>query len=121
MRSDGNRARVDWLLAGARLLVACWLAWGALVFLRHGRGAFAHLGRPDSARVAIALAEIVGAALFLFGRTALAGGLALSLLLAFVAGLHFAAGGEARMLPVFLFAVLALTAATRAQRAGERT
>jgi hypothetical protein len=120
MRSEGNRTRLGWLLAGSRLLVASWLAWGALVFLRHGRGAFAHLGRPDAARVGIALVELVGAALFLFARTAIAGGLVLSLLLAWVAGLHFAAGWEARMLYVFLFAVLALTAATRTQTAGER-
>jgi hypothetical protein len=120
MRSEGNRARLGWLLAGARLLAAFWLAWGALVFLRHGRGVFAHLGRPDAARVAMALVELGGAALFLFARTTLAGGLVLSLLLAWVAGLHFAAGWEARTLYVFLFAVLALTAATRAQTAGER-
>ena len=120
MRSDGNRARLDWLLTGARLLMASWLAWSALAFLRHGRGVFAHLGRPDAARVTIVLVELAGAALFLFARTALAGGLVLSLLLAWVAGLHFAAGWQARTLYVFLFAVLVLTAATRAKRAGER-
>lgn len=107
------------MLAAARLLVALWLGWGALVFLRHGRAVFAHLGRPDAARVGICLAELSGAALFLFARTATAGGLVLSLLLAWVAGLHFAAGWEARMLYVLLFVVLALTTVTRARTAGE--
>lgn len=120
MHSDRNRARLAWLLAGARLLVAFWLAKGALVFLLHGREVFALLGRPDAARVAIVIVEIAGAALFLFARTAWAGGLVLSLLLAWVAGLHFAAGWEGRMLYLFLFAVLALTMATRTRAAGER-
>jgi len=120
MRRDGHRARLDWLLVGARLLLAFWLAKGAIVFLLHGREVFAHLGRPDAARVAVALVELAGAALFLFARTAVAGGLVLSLLLAWVAGLHFAAGWEGRMLYLFLFAVLALTVAARTRTAGER-
>lgn len=119
MPRDGHRARREWLLAAARLLVAFWLGWGALVFLRHGGGVFAHLGRPDAARVGICLAELAGAGLFLFARTATAGGLVLALLLAWVAGLHFAAGWEARMLYVLLFVVLALTAVTRTRATGE--
>jgi hypothetical protein len=49
-----------------------------------------------------------------WARTAVAGGLVLSLLLAWVAGFHFAVGWGSRMLLLFLAAVLALTAGTRA-------
>jgi hypothetical protein len=111
--SSGPRGRRALLIA-ARAAGAAWLGTGAFGFLLHGRAAFAHLGRPDEARIAIACVELVGAALFLFTRTALAAGLVLSLLLAWVAGFHFAVGWGSRMLYVYLAAVLALTAATGA-------
>jgi hypothetical protein len=111
--SDGLRGRRV-LLAAARAAAAAWLGTGALGFLLHGRAAFARLGRPDDARIAIACVELVGAALFLFTRTAPAAGLVLSLLLAWVAGFHFAVGWGSRSLYLYLAVVLALTAATRA-------
>jgi len=101
------------LLTAARAAVAAWLVTGGLGFLLHGRAAFAHLGRPDAARIAISCLELAGAAFFFWTRTALAAGLVLSLLLAWVAGFHFAVGWGSRTLYVYLIAVLALTAATK--------
>jgi hypothetical protein len=98
------------VLLAARALVALLLAKGALAFLLHGRGVFAHLGRPDGVRIAIGCIELLGAALFIWKRTAVAGGVVLSLLLAWVAGFHYAVGWGSMLLFLFLAAVFALTA-----------
>jgi hypothetical protein len=100
------------LLTAARVLVAILLGKGALAFLLYGRSVFAHLGRPDEVRVAIVGIELLGAALFLWKRTAVAGGVVLSLLLAWVAGFHYAVGWGSTWLFVFLAAVFALTLLT---------
>jgi hypothetical protein len=107
------------VLTAARAAVAVWLGRGAFVFLLHGRAVFEHLGRPDGARITIVCAELAGAILFLFTRTAIAGGLVLSVVLAWAAGFHFAVGEASRMLYVFLFGVLALAGGTRALAAQE--
>ena len=100
------------VLLAARALVAFLLAKGAFAFLLHGRAIFAHLGRPDEVRIAIVSIELLGAALFLWKRTAFAGGVVLSLLLTWVAGFHYAVGWGSTLLFVFLAAVFALTALT---------
>jgi hypothetical protein len=105
------------LLTAARILVAILLAKGALAFLMHGRALFAHLGRPDEIRIAVGWIELVGAALLPWKRTALAGGVVLSLLLAWVAGFHYGAGWGSGLLLVFLAAVIALTLWTINRRA----
>jgi len=66
----------------------------------------------DEVRIAIVSIELLGAALFLWKRTAFAGGVVLSLLLAWVAGFHYAVGWGSTLLFVFLAAVFALTALT---------
>lgn len=114
--SRSKRARA----LGILLTVLRWglgvaLATGALSFLLHGRGVFARLGRPDGVRIALACGELAGAALFLFRRTALAGGVVLLIVLAWAAGFHFAVGMAARGLWLNLAAVLALSAAGRAE------
>ena len=103
------------LLTLARLCLGAALGVAALSFLLHGRGAFARFGRPDEARIALASGELAGAALFLFRRTALAGGLVLLIVLAWAAGFHFALGQAARNLWLGLAAVIALSAATRVE------
>jgi hypothetical protein len=113
-RPPARRARtLAGVVAAARALLAILLAKGALSFLLHGQAVFAHLGRPDEARIAIAVIELLGALLFLWRRTALAGGVVLSLLLAWVAGFHFGVGWDSSMLLLFLAAVLGLIALTR--------
>jgi hypothetical protein len=91
------------------------------VLLLHGRAAFARLGRPDEARIALACGEIAGVVLFLFRRTALAGGLALVIVLAWAAGFHFALGQSAGRLWLYLAAVLVLAAATQTLAARQTT
>jgi hypothetical protein len=104
--------------------MALLLGGGGLLFLLHGRGHFARLGLPDDGRVGLAVAEIVGAALFAFRRTAPFGAIALLLVLAWAAGLHFAIREPAGSLYLYMgvVAVLAhaedLAAATRRERAG---
>jgi len=115
----GGKLSATWLLTAARAVVAVWLGRGALVFLMHGRAVFESLGRPDGVRIAIVCVELAGAILFLFTRTAIAGGVVLAILLAWVAGFHFAVGEASRMLFVFLSAVLALSGATRTLLARE--
>jgi len=110
---SGSLRRRRILLIAARAVVAVWLGMGALGFLLHGRATFARLGRPDEARIVIGCVELAGAAFFLFTRTALSAGLLLSLLLAWVAGFHFAVGWGSWILYLYLIAVLGLTAATR--------
>ena len=113
--SRSKRARA----LGILLTVLRWglgvaLAAGAFSFLLQGRGVFERLGRLDGARIALACGELAGAALFLFRRTALAGGVVLLIVLAWAAGFHFAVGMAVRGLWLNLAAVLALSAATRA-------
>ena len=98
-------------MAVGRWLLAIALAFGALTFLVHGRGTFARFGRPDGARIALASAEFVGAALFLFQRTSAAGAIVLLVVLAWAAGFHFALGLGAANLWLYLVAVLVLRVA----------
>src|SRR5215472_3083253 len=114
--TDESRLRRG-LLTAARVLVAIVLAKGAFAFLMHGRAAVAHLGRPDEVRIAVGWIELVGAALLPWKRTAVAGGVVLSLLLAWVAGFHYGAGWRSGLLFVFLAAVIALTLLTIRRRA----
>ncbi len=111
--SKGSRT-LALLATAARWLLAAALAFGALSFLVHGRGVFARYGRPDAARIELACAEFFGAVLFVFRRTALAGGLVLLIVLAWAAGFHSALGLGTANLWLYLAAVLALSAATRA-------
>ena len=77
-------------VAAGRIAMALLLGGGGLLFLLHGRGHFAKLGLPDGGRVGLAVAEIAGSFLFAFRRTAPFGAIALLLVLAWAAGLHFA-------------------------------
>ena len=112
----GSLRSLTVLLAAVRGFVALMLVRGTFLFLRHGRELMAHLGRPDAARIALSAAEIVGAALFLFAPTVLAGGLTLLVVLAWAAGFHFAVSGGSGALWFLLFVVAGLAAATRAAR-----
>jgi hypothetical protein len=103
------------LLTAGRWVLGAALGFGALSFLVHGRAVFTRLGQPDGARIALAGAEILGAALFLFRRTALAGGAVLLIVLAWAAGFHFALDMGSLRLWIYLAAVLVLAAATRAE------
>ncbi len=105
------------VLAAGRWLLGAALGLGALSFLVHGRPVFTRLGQPDAARIALAGAEFAGAALFLFRRTMLAGGVVLLIVLAWAAGFHFALEMGSSRLWVYLAAVLVLAAATRAESA----
>jgi hypothetical protein len=123
MQSEGSIGSPTRAL-GVLLLVARWtmailLGVGALVFLLHGRADFARLGRPDGARIALGCAEMAGAGLLLFARTVRAGSLLLLIVLAWAAGFHFAVGLSSGVLWIFLLAVLAILAATRARKAQE--
>ncbi|HSS45324.1 MAG TPA: hypothetical protein VLO07_08290 [Thermoanaerobaculia bacterium] len=114
MRSEPRVPRVHPLLwLAVRAIIALILARGALIFLLHGKTEFARLERPDSARWFLGLAEILGAALFLFSRTLMAGALLLVTTLAWAAGFHFALALPSSSLWVFLLIVLSLFAASR--------
>ena len=107
------------ILAAARWLLTLALAFGALSFLVHGRGAFARFGRPDEARIALAGAELAGSVLFLFRRTARAGAIVLVVVLAWAAGFHFALGLGAVNLWLYLAAVLVLMLVSVDRRFGQ--
>lgn len=115
-QSRPGPAAFFWLLTALRAMAAIALARGAVVFLRHGQAVLAHMGLPDFARIALASAEIAGAALFLFGPTAVMGGVVLLAVLAWAAGFHFAAGLPSQTLWVFFLVVAFATVATYAAR-----
>jgi len=119
MESENRRAvlprTAGTALIIARIGVGTLLAFGALKLLLHGRGWFARAGRPDSARVLLAGAEIAGAFLFAFRRTAAAGALVLLVVLAWAAGFHFALGQSTRGLWLDFALVGALWAASSRQ------
>ena len=115
-RSGGPRG-LDLALLALRGIVAAFLGVAAAMFLLHGRGAFARLGRPDEARIALAAAELLGAALFVLSRTALAGGVLLVAVLAWAAGFHYALATRSGHLWLYAAAVAALLAATYLRRA----
>jgi hypothetical protein len=119
MPGDDLTRRLASLLTAARVALGMFLAGGALLFLLKGRADFARLQRPDAARVALCAAEFAAAGLFLFCRTALAGGVGLAVVLAWAAGFHFARGLPAGGLLLSLAAVLALSAATGALARGK--
>ena len=108
----GRRRGLGLALVVLRGVVAAFLGAAAMLFLLHGRGAFARFGRPDEARIALACAEILGSALFVLSRTALAGGVVLLGVLAWAAGFHYALAQSAERLWMDAAAVAALLAAT---------
>jgi hypothetical protein len=103
---------VDLALLVLRGLVAAFLGIAAALFLLHGRGSFARFGKPDDARVALAAAEVLGAALFAISGTALAGGILLLVVLAWAAGFHYALAMRSDRLWLDAVVVAALLAAT---------
>jgi hypothetical protein len=113
-------AAVFWLLTALRALAAIALARGAVIFLRHGQAVLVHRGLPDFARIALSSAEIAGAVLFVFGPTAVIGGVVLLAVLAWAAGFHFAAGLPSQTLWILFFFVACATAATYAARVKPR-
>ena len=84
-----GRRPLDLALLVLRALAGAFLGVAAVLFLLHGQGAFARFGKPDEARVALGAAEAVGSVLFVFSRTALAGGVLLLVVLAWAAGFHY--------------------------------
>ena len=96
-------------VAVGRIAMALLLGGGGLLFLLHGRGHFAKLGLPDIGRVALSVSEIAAALLFAFRRTAPLGAIALLLVLAWAAGLHFAVREPAGSLYLYM-AIVALLA-----------
>lgn len=108
---------VDLALLVLRGLVAAFLGIAAALFLLHGRGAFGRFGKPDAARVALAAAELLGAALFALSRTAMAGGVLLLAVLAWAAGFHYALAMRTGRLWLDAVVVAALLAATYWQQA----
>lgn len=108
---------VDLALLVLRGLVAAFLGIAAALFLLHGRGAFARFGKPDEARVALAAAEVLGAALFALSRTAMAGGVLLLVVLAWAAGFHYALAMRSDRLWLDAVVVAALLAAMYWRRA----
>ena len=109
----GRWRRLDLALLLLRGLVAAFLGVAAALFLLHGRGAFARLGRPDEARVALGWAEMAGAALFVFPGTALAGGVLLLVVLAWASGFHYGLAMSSGRLWLDAAVVAALLAATQ--------
>jgi len=112
-------------IAAGRIAMALLLGGGGLLFLLHGRGHFARLGLPDAGRVGLSVAEILAALLFVFRRTAPLGAIALLLVLAWAAGLHFAIHEPAGSLYLYMAIVAVLAhaedlaaAARRARRSG---
>jgi hypothetical protein len=111
-------------VAGGRIVMALLLGGGGLLFLLHGRGHFERLGLPDHGRIGLATAEIMAAVLFAIRRTAPLGAIALLLVLAWAAGLHFAIREPSGGLYVYMaiVAVLAhaedLAAAARREKSG---
>jgi len=117
-RADRSRM-ANGVLILARSAIAALLAFGAWMFLLHGRRWFERPGRPDWARVLLCWAEIVGAFLFAFPRTAAAGALVLLSALAWAAGFHFALGQSTGMLWPDFAIVATLAVITHARKAGE--
>ncbi|HMF08303.1 MAG TPA: hypothetical protein VKJ00_04155 [Thermoanaerobaculia bacterium] len=115
-RESRRSPRIALLLDVARWGVGGFLAFGALAFLLSGREAFARFGRPDGARVALALCEIAGGLLFLFRRTLLPGAALLFGVLAWALGFHFALAVSARMLWIDLAVVILITASQLVRR-----
>jgi hypothetical protein len=117
-RGESRRSpRIALLLDVARWGIGGFLVFGALALLLSGREAFARFGRPDGARVALALCEVAGGLLFLFRRTLLLGAALLFGVFAWALGFHFAlAAVPARMLWIDLAVVILLTASQLARR-----
>ena len=107
--------------AGTMTGVAAFLGATAALLLLHGRGAFARFGKPDEARVVLAAAEVLGAALFALSRTAMVGGVLLLVVLAWAAGFHYALAMRSDRLWLDALVVAALLAATYWRRARIRT
>jgi len=120
MNADSRESRrssgIALLLDVARWAAGGFLVFGALAFLLSGREAFARFGRPDGARVALALCEVAGGLLFLFRRTSLLGATLLFGVLAWALGFHFALAVPARMLWIDLAVVVLITASQLARR-----
>ena len=116
---SGRRA-VDLALLVLRGVVGVFLGVAAVLFLLHGRGAFARLGKPDEARVVLGAAEAIGSALFVLSRTALAGGVLLLVVLAWAAGFHFGMAMSPGHLWVYAAVVASLLSATYVRSARNR-
>ena len=102
-----------------RVALGALLGYQALAFLLAGRAAFARLGYPDAARVALGTLELLAALSIVHPRTFLAGAVGLIGTLSWAAGFHFAL--RARAWPLLVgVALVALLLALRSPVRGAK-
>lgn len=108
--------------AAARIGLATLLGAQSLAFLVAGRAAFARLGYPDAARVALGSVELAAAVLVAIPRTFFAGAVGLIASLSWAAGFHFAlrARGWPLLADIVLVALL-MVARSPARERGRTT